>query len=101
MKDISQKRHLAKAITWRVIASFTTFVIAYFFFREDPLATEKAGAVAITESIIKMGLCIIINIKNVKVEKTPEQIFREIRKKVLKDLKEKNRMQQKINSKLT
>lgn len=56
MKDISQKRHLAKAITWRVIASFTTFVIAYFFFREDPLATEKAGAVAITESIIKMGL---------------------------------------------
>lgn len=56
MTDISQKRHLAKTITWRVIASFTTFVIAYFFFRDDPLATEKATGVALTESVIKMGL---------------------------------------------
>lgn len=56
MKDISQKRHLAKTITWRVIASFTTFVVALVFFRDDPLATEKATGVAITESIIKMGL---------------------------------------------
>lgn len=56
MKDISQKRHLAKTITWRVIASFTTFVIALIFFRDDPLATEKATGVALTESVIKMGL---------------------------------------------
>ena len=56
MKDISQKRHLAKTITWRVIASFTTFVIALMFFRDDPLATEKATGVALTEAVIKMGL---------------------------------------------
>ncbi len=56
MKDTSQKRHIAKTITWRIIASVTTFCIAYFFFKEDPLATEKATGVAITESIIKMGL---------------------------------------------
>lgn len=56
MKDISQKRHLAKTLTWRVIASFTTFVIAYLFFRDDPLATEKATGVALTEAVFKMGL---------------------------------------------
>ncbi|MCK5814582.1 MAG: DUF2061 domain-containing protein [Flavobacteriaceae bacterium] len=56
MADISQKRHLAKTITWRVIASLTTFVIAYFFFRDDHLAIEKATGVALTEAVIKMGL---------------------------------------------
>ncbi len=56
MKDISQKRHIAKTVTWRIIASLTTFAIAYFFFRDDPNATEKATAVALTEAVIKMGL---------------------------------------------
>lgn len=56
MQDISQKRHLAKTITWRVIASITTFIIAMIFFKDDPLAAEKATGVAITESIVKMGL---------------------------------------------
>ena len=56
MKDSSKKRHIAKTITWRVIASATTFVIAYLFFKEDPMATEKATGVALTESAIKMGL---------------------------------------------
>ncbi len=56
MGDISQKRHIAKTITWRVIASLTTFVIAYFFFRHDPQATEKATGVALTEAVLKMGL---------------------------------------------
>ncbi len=56
MKDISQKRHIAKTITWRVIASFTTFVIAYLFFQDDPDATRKATGVALTEAVIKMGL---------------------------------------------
>ena len=56
MTDISKKRHLAKTLTWRVIASLTTFVIAYVFFKDDPQATEKATGVALTESIIKMGL---------------------------------------------
>lgn len=56
MKNFSQKRHLAKTITWRVIASLTTFVVALIFFSEDPLATQKATGVALTESVIKMGL---------------------------------------------
>lgn len=56
MSDTSQKRHIAKTITWRIIASLTTFVIAYLFFRDDAAAAEKAGGVALTESIIKMGL---------------------------------------------
>lgn len=52
--DISRKRHIAKTITWRIIASATTFVLAMIFFRDDPNATEKATGVAITESILKM-----------------------------------------------
>lgn len=52
----SRKRHILKSITWRVLASTTTFVIAFMFFKDDPHATEKATGVAITESIIKMGL---------------------------------------------
>ena len=56
MEDISKKRHIAKTITWRVVASFTTFVIAMFFFKNDPYAAQKATGVALTESVIKMGL---------------------------------------------
>lgn len=52
--DISRKRHIAKTITWRIIASATTFALAMIFFRDDPNATEKATGVAIAESILKM-----------------------------------------------
>jgi len=51
---ISYKRHVAKAITWRVLASATTFIIAWFFFREDPNAIEKATGIALAESVIKL-----------------------------------------------
>jgi len=50
----SRKRHIAKTITWRVIASGTTFLLAIFFFKDDPNATEKATGIAIAESILKM-----------------------------------------------
>ncbi len=50
----SSKRHIAKTITWRVLASLTTFIIALIFFREDPDATQKATGVAIVEAILKM-----------------------------------------------
>lgn len=52
----SRKRHIAKTLTWRVIATGVTFLLTLFFFREDPDATEKASWVALTESIIKMVL---------------------------------------------
>ncbi len=45
-----------KAITWRVIASATTFALAMIFFGEDPYALEKATGVAVAESAIKMLL---------------------------------------------
>jgi uncharacterized membrane protein len=50
----SKKRHIAKAITWRIIASVTTFLVARWFFSEDPNATQKATWVALSESAIKM-----------------------------------------------
>ncbi len=53
-KKITRKRHLAKTLTWRIIASATTFVLALLFFSDDPNATEKATGIAISESIIKM-----------------------------------------------
>ncbi|MGB5982847.1 MAG: DUF2061 domain-containing protein [Nonlabens sp.] len=54
--DVTRKRHIAKTITWRVIASVTTFALAFIFFQEDPDAITKASGVAIAESIIKMVL---------------------------------------------
>lgn len=53
-KDVSYKRHIAKTITWRIIASGTTFILALLFFREDEAAVEKATGIAIVESILKM-----------------------------------------------
>jgi uncharacterized membrane protein len=51
---ISHKRLIAKAITWRVLASVTTFIIAWYFFREDPNAPEKATGIALAESGLKL-----------------------------------------------
>ena len=50
----SSVRHLFKTITWRVIASLTTFVLAYFFFKDDPSAIEKATGIALVETVLKM-----------------------------------------------
>ena len=56
MKNNSKKRHILKAITWRVIASLTTFLLALFFFKDTPNAMENATGVAIAESVLKMAL---------------------------------------------
>jgi uncharacterized membrane protein len=52
----SRIRHLAKAVTWRVIASGTTFLLAWFFFQDDAQAVQKATSVAVAESVLKMAL---------------------------------------------
>ena len=52
----SKKRHFAKTITWRLIATLTTFLLALFFFKDDPHAKEKATGVAIAEFFLKMIL---------------------------------------------
>src|SRR6056297_714675 len=49
-------KSIAKAITWRVIASATTFALAMLFFGDDPHAAQKATGVAVVESGIKMLL---------------------------------------------
>ncbi|WP_421892721.1 DUF2061 domain-containing protein [Marinoscillum sp.] len=54
--DRSKFRHILKAVTWRIIASLTTFCLAYFFFKEDPEAIKKATWVAIAETVIKIAL---------------------------------------------
>ncbi|MEP1032336.1 DUF2061 domain-containing protein [Ekhidna sp.] len=50
----SRKRHIAKTITWRIIATATTFILTMIFFREDPNATSKASWVATIETVLKM-----------------------------------------------
>jgi uncharacterized membrane protein len=52
--EISRKRHIVKTITWRIVASGTTFLLALFFFRDDEKAVEKATGIAVAESAIKM-----------------------------------------------
>ncbi len=52
----SRKRHIVKTITWRIIATATTFTLTMIFFRESPNATEKASWVAAIETVIKMAL---------------------------------------------
>ena len=49
-------KSIVKAITWRVIASATTFGLAMLFFHSDPDAAQKATGIALAESVIKMVL---------------------------------------------
>lgn len=48
----AHKRHLLKTLTWRVIATGTTFALAWLF-TED---IEIAAAIGATEAIAKMVL---------------------------------------------
>lgn len=52
----ANKRHIAKTLTWRVIATGTTFILSYLFFRHDAQAIELASGVAFTEFFLKMIL---------------------------------------------
>ena len=40
--DQNKLRHISKAITWRIIASTTTFLLALAFFGDDAQAIKKA-----------------------------------------------------------
>ncbi len=55
MKD-SQFRTITKTISWRVAATITTFLIAWFVFREDPEVFEKASLTAAVEVFSKLAL---------------------------------------------
>jgi uncharacterized membrane protein len=49
---VDARRHLAKAVTWRIIASITTALIAWTF----GLPPKAVGAVFIADLIIKFVL---------------------------------------------
>jgi uncharacterized membrane protein len=49
MSGVSKKRHLAKAVTWRIIASLTTAAIALVF----GLPAKAVGGVFVADLIIK------------------------------------------------
>jgi len=49
---VSKSRHLAKAVTWRIIASIVTALIAYMF----GLPPKAVGAVFVADLIIKFVL---------------------------------------------
>ena len=54
IKIISRKRHIAKTLTWRVIASLTTLLITLFVFKDSEHVAEKASAVMVAEIFTKM-----------------------------------------------
>jgi len=49
---VERKRHLAKAVTWRIIASITTAIIAFAF----GLPPKAVGYVFVADLIIKFVL---------------------------------------------
>ena len=49
---VTKTRHLAKAVTWRIIASITTAIIAWFF----GLPPKAVGAVFIADLVMKFRL---------------------------------------------
>jgi len=51
-EGVSKKRHLAKAVTWRIIASITTAIIALVF----GLPPKAVGGVFLADIIIKFVL---------------------------------------------
>lgn len=51
-EKVSHKRHLAKAITWRIIASIVTAIIAFSF----GLPPKAVGMVFVADLIIKFVL---------------------------------------------
>jgi uncharacterized membrane protein len=54
LKVRSAVRHLLKTVSWRIIASVTTFIIAFLIFNKEPGAMEKATGVAVVETFLKM-----------------------------------------------
>lgn len=51
-ESVTRVRHLTKAITWRIIASITTVLIAWYF----GLPPKAIGAVFVADLIIKFVL---------------------------------------------
>ena len=51
-QKLSRKRHIAKTVSWRIIASATTFTFVYVVFGD----VKAASGIMVMESILKMVL---------------------------------------------
>lgn len=51
-ESVGKIRHLTKAVTWRIIASITTALIAYYF----GLPPKAVGMVFLADLVIKFAL---------------------------------------------
>lgn len=49
---VSRERSLVKTLTWRIIASTDTFLIAYFFTESAAIGASIAGVEVITKMIL-------------------------------------------------
>ena len=56
---ILYKRHIAKAITWRVFSFITTFLLVLIIFHKEENATDIASGIAIGEFFFKLVLYLI------------------------------------------
>ena len=56
---ILYKRHIAKAITWRVFSFITTFVLVLLIFHKEENATDIASGIAIGEFFFKLLLYLV------------------------------------------
>ena len=52
MEKIERKRHLAKTLTWRVLATTDTFLIAWFITGKFDLAAGIAGIEILTKMFL-------------------------------------------------
>ncbi len=52
----SKLRSFLKALSWRLIATGTTFTLAYFVFKDTEGAMQKSTIVAAMELVLKLGL---------------------------------------------
>ena len=55
MKHVEKKRHLAKTITWRIIASLDTFLIAWLITGKFDWAGTIAGIEVLTKMFLYYG----------------------------------------------
>lgn len=52
----SHLRSILKGLTWRVVATITTVIVAYFFLKDQENAVEKALSIGAVEFFAKFGI---------------------------------------------
>ncbi len=52
MKTLSKKRHLAKTITWRIIASLDTLLLGYFITNDIKIGASLMSLEIITKTFL-------------------------------------------------